>query len=661
MARPPASLALGRFKQLPQRTGEVWQGSIRRLPAWIADPADPDATPYRPLGAFWLSLRTGLIHMELADPPDMPMPEFALAGFLAFGLKWAKALDGRPSRVEVTDPDLRDALQPYLASLNTSVVIVPEQPRLEEAFREMEAQTSGGQRFPGALETPGVSVERLRAFADAAAEFYRARPWQHLANEDLIVVEAPKATKATKGLSHLSVLGKGGQEFGLSFYANRKAFDRLIDGRGGMPAEVNGVTFGPIDELPFADADAWEAHRFPIAGPRAYPLFARMRSDGRMTRPAPAELTFAEALLRALARVTEDELDGGRWSVDIVTFDGPVRLTLTLPQILEAAAGRPAQRRPPSAAASQMAERANAAIARMLTERPGMSLDEINDALAHVVDAGTKVDDLSAALSPTSARTALEQAQDLVYDAMEAEGRLQLKLARRALALSEDCADAWVLLGNASTDPAVAQSHYERGVEAGRRAIGDEFESLAGEFWGHLETRPYMRARLALAEVLAETGREDTARAHFEDMLRLNPGDNQGVRYLLLPLLFDLSADEAAGELLKSFDGDARAMWPYAALLLAWRREGESGRLRATLMNAVAANPYVLDYLLAPDSIPEDRPPYVTIGGRDDAASVADSLLPAFTATPGLIPWLERHRPRAPHRGRREGPRRRGR
>jgi hypothetical protein len=44
-------LAFGRFKQLPQRSGEVWQGGLVRLPTWIEDPDDPDGEPYRAMGA----------------------------------------------------------------------------------------------------------------------------------------------------------------------------------------------------------------------------------------------------------------------------------------------------------------------------------------------------------------------------------------------------------------------------------------------------------------------------------------------------------------------------------------------------------------------------------------------------------------------------------
>ena len=61
----PFPIALGRFKQLPQRTTEIWQGGLVKLPAWIENPQDPDGPPYRPTGALWVSLRTGLLHLAL--------------------------------------------------------------------------------------------------------------------------------------------------------------------------------------------------------------------------------------------------------------------------------------------------------------------------------------------------------------------------------------------------------------------------------------------------------------------------------------------------------------------------------------------------------------------------------------------------------------------
>jgi tetratricopeptide (TPR) repeat protein len=137
---------------------------------------------------------------------------------------------------------------------------------------------------------------------------------------------------------------------------------------------------------------------------------------------------------------------------------------------------------------------------------------------------------------------------------METTGKRRLDLARRALAISPDCADAHVLLAEATEDPHEARRLYEQGVQAGERALGPEmFERDAGHFWGILETRPYMRARQGLAEVLWHLGERQAAIAHLQDMLRLNPKDNQGLRYTLANWLLAVGDDAALGRLLAQY------------------------------------------------------------------------------------------------------------
>ena len=101
------SIIQARFKRLPQRAAEVWQGGIVRFPAWAEDPAAPDGPPLRVSGAIWVSLRTGLVHSALAKAGGEATPELALATLLEFGLKRAKDLEGRPARIEVRDSGLR--------------------------------------------------------------------------------------------------------------------------------------------------------------------------------------------------------------------------------------------------------------------------------------------------------------------------------------------------------------------------------------------------------------------------------------------------------------------------------------------------------------------------------------------------------------------------
>jgi hypothetical protein len=93
---------------------------------------------------------------------------------------------------------------------------------------------------------------------------------------------------------------------------------------------------------------------------------------------------------------------------------------------------------------------------------------------------------------------AVDEAQQVMYDAWEAPTRKQaVALAKKALTISADCADAYNFLANEATKSLEeAIELFTKGVEAGKRAIGtNAFEENIGYFWGLLETRPYMRAR----------------------------------------------------------------------------------------------------------------------------------------------------------------------
>ncbi len=416
-----------------------------RLPAWVDNPQDP-GPPYRPIGALWVSLRTGLLHLAFAEPGELPNADLALKTLIEFGLKESKRLAGRPSIIQVRDARLAEALSGTLSMLNTAVVRVEEMPAVAEALQGLEAASGGGRRHQGMLEGTGVTPDLLRGFADAAAAFFRATPWRHLTNEDLIVAKAPQVPKAMR---HVCVLGNAGEQFGIAFFESRQAFERIYSRAGFLPQRAFGVTYGPIDDLPFADVDLWEDLNLPAVNPRAYPLAADLASDGTMRRLNAKELTAAEALLRALAQTTEDELDSGSWRHEVETSAGAVTLELSLPLLLDEENGTASG--PTLGVMPRFAERASVRMARLFADRTFENLDEANAAIERAEADGLFEKDPEAATGRPL--FGLEQAQEVAYDAMEATGRLRIKLARRALALSPDCADAYVILGEASATP----------------------------------------------------------------------------------------------------------------------------------------------------------------------------------------------------------------
>lgn len=196
-------------------------------------------------------------------------------------------------------------------------------------------------------------------------------------------------------------------------------------------------------------------------------------------------------------------------------------------------------------------------------------------------------------------------------------------------------------MADAASTPELARERYEEAVAAGARAIGRErFAALEGEFWGHLETRPYMRARLGLAQALRSLDRADEAVDHYRALLRLNPGDNQGVRYLLVVALLELGRNADAGALLAEYGDDIQAVWPYARMLWTFRMEGDTDAARAAFDDAEAVNPHVVPYLLERDALPFTAPPHFALRSPEEAAYAADSLSRAFEATEGAAAWL---------------------
>ena len=286
-------------------------------------------------------------------------------------------------------------------------------------------------------------------------------------------------------------------------------------------------------------------------------------------------------------------------------------------------------------------ERVTQDLGRLLAEREFGSIEEADAFLENMLREGGGV--LPSAPAPT---TPLERAQDLIYEAFETESsQKRVQLAKKALKVSPDCADAYVLLAEESAKSLQeAKDLYEKGVQAGERALGEEtFEEEAEHFWGILETRPYMRAREGLAACLWELGEREEAIKHFWQMLELNPGDNQGIRYELAGWLLDEEMDEELGELLQRYEEDASAFWVYTRALWMFRKEGATKEATAALKEAIETNPYVPLYLLGHKSLPGALPELIGFGDESEAVAYFARALSAWLRTPGALEWLRQN------------------
>lgn len=104
--------------------------------------------------------------------------------------------------------------------------------------------------------------------------------------------------------------------------------------------------------------------------------------------------------------------------------------------------------------------------------------------------------------------------------------------------------DAHAHLGNLEFElrPRTALAHYELGIRIGALSLPDDPDLLLP--WGITENRPYLRCMAGYGMTLWRLERRDEAAAVFERMIRLNPNDNQGARFMLFAVLDGRSWEE---------------------------------------------------------------------------------------------------------------------
>jgi len=239
--------------------------------------------------------------------------------------------------------------------------------------------------------------------------------------------------------------------------------------------------------------------------------------------------------------------------------------------------------------------------------------------------------------------TPLEKAQGLVFQALETSGKAKrLQLAHQALEVCPDCADAYVLLAEEKArNMEEVRRFYEAGVRAGERALGEErFQKEAGHFWGIVDTRPYMRARNGLAQCLWQMGKRDEAVGHYRDMLRLNPNDNQGIRYLMASGLLEMGEIDALEELLGQYD-EPTAAWLYTRALTAFLRESDVLDALHCLQDALEHNRHVPAYILGEKKMPGKIPERIGFGDKSEAVAYAAEFGMGWHRTRGAIHWLK--------------------
>ncbi|MFB2550935.1 hypothetical protein [Ensifer soli] len=247
-------------------------------------------------------------------------------------------------------------------------------------------------------------------------------------------------------------------------------------------------------------------------------------------------------------------------------------------------------------------------------------------------------------------------ADDLVSEAWDAETAAQrVKLARKAIDVDLDALDAYNILGIHAATHGERIALFREAVRIGDRLFATVIAQSAGDeegLWGFLGMRPWMRAQHNLGLALVQAGDRPEAIDVFKRLKGFNPGDNQGIRMLLLQMAAEDGDYGTCKVLFADYPDDWSIEFIATRLLvdIATRRKIDFAAHVAAIDEC---NAHVLPALaIAARGGAWPRPPksdFVAAGSKEAAAIYLDAFKAAWTRQPKLLEtFLQAHEARTP-------------
>ncbi|KAA5538014.1 hypothetical protein FYK55_27745 [Roseiconus nitratireducens] len=618
------STAIERFLSYAVQPGAQWQGGVFDFAEIVGGPL-ADTPMAEAKVALWVSCELEIVQGK----PSIEGTSFELLISELLELLETNHLGYRPALISVTNKDLAMQLKERLSGSGTEVTWDAEPEFWCEVRDDMANHFSefAAASLAPSLASSGCSGSQIRAFSEAAAAFYQARPWRFLDDTDLLKIQTPKPPKYLK---HATVLGAGGREFGLGFYDSAETHWGMRAQRLDMGSlAVFSLTFSPISEAIEEDVAYWNDHNLPLATGDAFPQFL-FYSREETRAPKPKELEFLTIVLAALAETSEEEMDSGEWSKQVAIQGKNRRCKISIPDLLEPPARTewidrglmPDQRGN---------ERHFRLIQSVMAQNKGMDVDQLNE-LLNTQYTGS-IDDFD---YPSA--TPFDRAENLYYAAIDTYGRRRIQLARQALQEDPSHIEANVLLADSTHDAAQRIDRFTSAVELAESDCDDLLKSEVGRFWEISKTRPLIRAKHGLAISLASDGQANEAISEMLDILRLNQNDNLGVRYEVIPLLLRQNREQEASDVLNQYPEES-GPWLYLKAQVEYRAKGpNSPNAQRAMANAFKFNPHVVELLM--DETPPMAAEQYTLGSPEEAAMVIEDQQESWMETDGFVEWM---------------------
>ncbi|HHH29451.1 MAG TPA: hypothetical protein ENK57_14050, partial [Polyangiaceae bacterium] len=326
----------GKSQRRPRTAKVEWVGGLVQTPFTIE--SNDGGASYEPLMALWVERPGGfVVAHELLEPgPTQGRLGAALDAALA-GVGLALTANA-PTRIRVATQELaaevRDTLGPGIP------IIVAPTPELDEVMSTM-GQALGGSPttlFP----SPAITPDLVERFFVAARALWAAAPWRFAGDAQIIRVDAPSL--GIDGAC-LSILGAGGQEFGLSLFESIDHYDAFMRVASSRPDPARRIDLGGEELLLSFDHErnvpkkmVTQARELGLAtaSENAFPTLCRVSRDASFGPPSAQDYALMTALAAAVGTFTamhRELFEKGEGLPARRTFehDGAPAVTLTAP------------------------------------------------------------------------------------------------------------------------------------------------------------------------------------------------------------------------------------------------------------------------------------------------------------------------------------------
>lgn len=205
---------LRRLQQLPQ-IPSVWEGDRRHLSADSPSLTEDDSEAVGEC-ILWVDGSEGVVRAMDVVTPDAGPEAIVRTLLRAIEHPQSPAPAVLPQKIVVKDREIQFFLRGVLQDLGISIDYVPELPLIDEIFRGMQEVALN--------RPPDLPPQYAEDLMQKAWELWNLAPWDSLAEHQIVSIEI---NKWDINALFVSVLGRGGMDYGILFYRSLESLKRF--------------------------------------------------------------------------------------------------------------------------------------------------------------------------------------------------------------------------------------------------------------------------------------------------------------------------------------------------------------------------------------------------------------------------------------------------